>query len=110
MKVLTMYNYLKYRLYMLKHYDQHKEENGEECEVVSDIKKHFNFFDYILMDPEQKLINFITPTELFVHRKFTKKIYDKSHKTIFIGRDCIAINQYKIYLEKSGITCLKENI
>ena len=38
------------------------------------------------MDPEQKLINFITPTELFVHRKFTKKIYDKSHKTIFIGR------------------------
>ena len=43
-KVLTMYNYLKYRLYMLKHYDQHKEENGEKCEVVSDIKKHFNFF------------------------------------------------------------------
>jgi len=29
---------------MLKHYDQHKEENGEKCEVVSDIKKHFNFF------------------------------------------------------------------
>ena len=25
-------------------YDQHKEENGEKCEVVSDIKKHFNFF------------------------------------------------------------------